>query len=43
MIVPMTASTVNTAAAISWFLNRFIFALLSKKQEQITRKNLPPS
>jgi hypothetical protein len=32
MIVPITASTLNTAAAISWFLYRFIFALLGQKQ-----------
>jgi hypothetical protein len=43
MIVPITASTLNTAAAISWFLYRFIFALLGQKQWQITWKNLPRS
>jgi hypothetical protein len=28
MIVPMTASTLNIAAAIRWFLNLFILPLL---------------
>jgi hypothetical protein len=32
MIVPMSASTLNTAAAMRWFLNRFIFVLLGQKQ-----------
>jgi hypothetical protein len=43
MIDPITASKLNTAAAIRWFLYRFIFALLGQKQWQITWKNLPRS
>jgi hypothetical protein len=31
IIVPITASTLNTAAPIRWFLYRFIFALLGPK------------
>jgi hypothetical protein len=32
MIVPITANALNTAAAISWFLYRFIFAPLLREQ-----------
>jgi hypothetical protein len=43
MIVPMTASTLNTAVAIRWFLNLFISRSFAQRQQQITIKNPPRS
>jgi hypothetical protein len=43
MIVPITASTLNTAATIRWFLYRFIFALLFREQLADCLEVLPRS